>query len=481
MGEGEEAWLDVLRRILRGEPPGQFSQKTRLQNLDIPSPYTLGLFDHMMAQYPDATWSMVFETNRGCPFACTFCDWGGVTYSKIKKFNLEKVQDDLEWAVDRPIEYLFCADANFGTFRARDLEIARMIRDVSDRSGLIKYVNLQYAKNSSEIVFEIAKILGPISQGVTVSVQSLHDDTLEAVKRRNMEINDIRKMMKLSEEHGVTTNSDMIIGLPLETLETWKTGITDLLDMGQHNRIDVWFSQLLANSELSQPQSRIRYGIKSVIAKNFVAPACIEDLHSVPEEMEIITGTNTMGTGDLVEGYMYAWMIVNFHGDGYSQFISRWCHHTHGVSFRSYYDALFEKIKSDAVFEPFYQEIKQMVSDYLHTGDFPSEKIMRGSGKKLHAFNSEWIYLNRRQAYTLAYEVAGALVPVDHEALVLQENFLYDDTKTYPLLLDVNFNVRTWQPEPCQIEITPNVKDIANFNAFRAKHLGLLRNNIKIL
>ena len=43
-----------------------------LTNLDlIPSPYLSGHFDKM--RYPVTS----FETNRGCPYKCTFCTWGG--------------------------------------------------------------------------------------------------------------------------------------------------------------------------------------------------------------------------------------------------------------------------------------------------------------------------------------------------------------------------------------------------------------------
>ena len=34
---------------------------------------------------------------------------------------------------------------------------------------------------------------------------------------------------------------------------------TELLEIGQHQNIDVWFTQLLLNSELSQEESRRKY------------------------------------------------------------------------------------------------------------------------------------------------------------------------------------------------------------------------------
>ena len=147
---------------------------------------------------------MVLETNRGCPYQCTFCDWGGLTYSKVRKFNLEKIQAELEWAVQNKIGYLFVADANFGMYKDRDLEIAKLIRSAADR-GQIESVNATFAKNSTESIFEIAKILGSISRGVTFSVQSMNESTLDAIKRKNLDTNNIKHFMELSQKYNINT------------------------------------------------------------------------------------------------------------------------------------------------------------------------------------------------------------------------------------------------------------------------------------
>jgi radical SAM superfamily enzyme YgiQ (UPF0313 family) len=60
----------------------------RINDLDcIPSPYLTGVFDQLIADNPNVTWNATLETNRGCPYQCTFCDWGSLTYNKVKQFN----------------------------------------------------------------------------------------------------------------------------------------------------------------------------------------------------------------------------------------------------------------------------------------------------------------------------------------------------------------------------------------------------------
>ena len=96
LGEGERNFSLLLEDYLKGEVK-QIYSFDRLQELNFPSPYGLGLFDRMIKENPTYNWNAVLETNRGCPFKCTFCDWGNLTYSKIKKFNLERIFEDLEW------------------------------------------------------------------------------------------------------------------------------------------------------------------------------------------------------------------------------------------------------------------------------------------------------------------------------------------------------------------------------------------------
>ena len=33
----------------------------------------------------------MLESNRGCPYGCTFCDWGSATLSKVRNFDLDRV------------------------------------------------------------------------------------------------------------------------------------------------------------------------------------------------------------------------------------------------------------------------------------------------------------------------------------------------------------------------------------------------------
>lgn len=478
LAEGEESFLDTLRCIIDGKAPEQFYQKKRLQNLDIPSPYTTGVFDKIISETPDAVWSMTFETNRGCPYACTFCDWGGITYSKVKKFDLEKIKADLEWAVGKPISYLFCADANFGIFKERDLEIAKMIRHVADR-GRIDSVNLQYAKNSTDIVFEIAKTLGNLSRGITVSVQSMNDLTLKAIERKNMDINNIRHVMDLSKQHDILTYTEVILGLPLETLDSWKQGFSDILEMGQHNHIDMWFTQLLENSELNQLNSRLKYGIKSIVAKDYMPLYNVNDWKGIDEDIQLVNQTSTMTTEDLVQGYMYGWMIIQFHISGYSQIYAKYCRQQQ-VQFRQFYDLLFTQLKQPGFFQSHFDQLTTVVRHYLTTGEMMKFDNFKQGGHGIHALSYEFMYQNRHHAYELALDVANGFGKVPVELERLQQGFIFDPTVSYPMVVTLPVDIENNLEQNTQYNIQPKGKFTKDFDFYSFRRQGFIKNKITI-
>jgi len=77
---------------------------------------------------------MPLETNRGCPYGCTFCDWGASTMAKIRPIAMERVLEEIDYAGKHRISSIFVCDANFGILK-RDAEIAEHIARVSRSTG----------------------------------------------------------------------------------------------------------------------------------------------------------------------------------------------------------------------------------------------------------------------------------------------------------------------------------------------------------
>ena len=208
-GEGEATFAEVLDalqgRIGDGPPdlsilrdvPGlsfrdgdeivQTGSRERISDLDtIPSPFASGLFDSVGDVEIGL---MTIETNRGCPYGCTFCDWGSATLSRMRKFDLDRVFRDLEWCAKHKVRSVFCADSNFGIF-PRDVEIANKVVELKEEYGYPMVFESSYAKNTVKHLREIIESLasgGILSTG-TLSLQSVDVATLDAIKRSNIKV-----------------------------------------------------------------------------------------------------------------------------------------------------------------------------------------------------------------------------------------------------------------------------------------------------
>jgi radical SAM superfamily enzyme YgiQ (UPF0313 family) len=473
--EGEKAFVKILRDYLSEQDIEVIYPKNRLEDLDIPSPYLTGLFDRYVEENPDAIWAGVIETNRGCPYSCTFCDWGGITYSKIKKFNLEKVAAELDWMSTHNVAYIMTGDANFGIFKERDLEIAKMIRVAADRPGSkLESMNVNFAKNSSETVYELGKILGSLLRGgITFSLQSLNTDTLEAIKRTNMEVNKFGDLISLSEKYGVLNYTEMILGLPLETVESWKKGITELLELGQHQNIDLWLAQLLLNSELSTTESRQKYKISSVMAKDYLTLENTNEFDECVELIEIINGTSTMTTAQMVEAYLYSWMIVHFHVTGYSQMIARYCRNIRNISYRTFYDLLHEKLQQEPTLGKHQKEFGHVLHTYLTTGELIATDGFKGH--TIYGMSFKFIYDHKDLVINLAAETAKELTTLPQNIIDLQENFIFDQRHKFPREFDSEIDIMHWTETPTQYQITNKTAN-NQFDFYFSRRKNLLKN-----
>ena len=71
--------------------------------------------------------SVILETTRGCPYSCTFCDWGGGIGDKLIKRDISHVYRDIDTLADFNISTVYLGDANWGIFGDRDVEIMRYL------------------------------------------------------------------------------------------------------------------------------------------------------------------------------------------------------------------------------------------------------------------------------------------------------------------------------------------------------------------
>jgi radical SAM superfamily enzyme YgiQ (UPF0313 family) len=450
LGEGEESFAILLKNLLEGKKQ-KIYQSTRLENLDIPSPYLTGIFDNIINEAPDVRWHGTLETNRGCPFACTFCDWGSLIYSKVKKFQIDRVYAELEWMATHKVEYLIVADANFGIFKERDYDIAKKLCEVKKQYGLPNNININYNKNSSKEVIDIIKLFSEsaLSRGMTVSFQSMDETVLDNIKRKNLDINKAEEIFDLLGKNQLPSYSELILGLPGETLDSWKQGMNKLIAMGQHQCIDVFHATMLENSELNQLTTREKYNIQTVEIENFMHNISASELDMIPEKSRIVRSTNTMPLEDMVDSFMYSWMVVNLHCYGWSQIYVRFLNANFSVSYEHFYDVLFKQLinnKSNILSKLYYQDRDNLLRyfdnnlEYQKSISFKDYDILRDAQKELHKIKEQ---VEELLANFVLTEFKDLLVNIDFNKLKeFQKHYVASKDTAYPHVLDLDIGIQ---------------------------------------
>ena len=235
--------------------------RERIADLDmIPSPFLTGLFD----AYGEApgTVSVVTETNRGCPYGCTFCDWGSATLSRIRKFSLERVFAEIEWCAAHGMLCIGPADANFGIFD-RDVEIAERIADARRRYGFPKAFGVSYAKNSVkhlQHVIEIMAKAGIVTHGI-LSLQTMDPDTLDVVRRSNIKTAKYDELASEFRRARLPLFVDLMMGLPGATTTSFRNDLQQCVNREVQVRIAQ--TTLLINSPMNEPSYREQHVIET--------------------------------------------------------------------------------------------------------------------------------------------------------------------------------------------------------------------------
>lgn len=385
-GESEEPFLCVLKALAAGQSfnavpnlsirqgKGEFIRTETVCYYEsvehYPSPYLAGLFDRYMEDNKPDDYCYIIETNRGCPYRCAYCDW---SYTKtVRPFPMEKIKKEIEWFAANKAEYIFCADANFGILN-RDLEIAKYIVEVKNRTGYPLIFNGCYAKNSNDIVFKISKLLfdNKANKAATLAYQSMNTAALANVNRKNFTVGSFSELLQKYNEAGIPTYTEMILGLPGETYESFCKGLCDLIEAGQHTNSTVYACQVYTNSLLGQKSYQEKHKIQVArMPINFIR--FLPPRHDeVQEFIDIVVATGTMRREMMAKAMTFCTCLQCFHHIGLLRCFAQYLRHEHNVPYLSFYNSLLDYIFSseDTFLNSLFTRLNAMCLD-IKTGEW---------------------------------------------------------------------------------------------------------------
>ena len=326
LGEGERAFVDIVRAVrggtaIAGLPsivartadgvhcgPG----RPRLEGdgfAGTGSPYLDGTFDDLVSRGEIGPISIaILETNRGCPFACTFCDWGQATQSRVHELPGERVTRELTWLAERGVPYLYLVDANFG-IRRRDVEITRTIGELARKHAAPRFVFFHLTKNATTRNLRTVEMLREhgVATQVALSMQDFDAEVLLAIKRDNIDPADALDLRERCHAQGLPTLNELMLGLPAQTAASIRTSIAAAITPFPQDSFFLYPTRVLDNAELAEPAYRARHGIETRRVPT-LPPDPTDEPHVVEDE-ELVVATRTLPVTAWCDAHAFGYLL----------------------------------------------------------------------------------------------------------------------------------------------------------------------------
>ncbi|MEO5339397.1 MAG: hypothetical protein H7837_02595 [Magnetococcus sp. MYC-9] len=473
-GEGEVAFANVLRALVDGRTPSgipgiSFHERAtgrttiteagpRITDLEtIPSPYLNGIFDDLLAGQDGINWMALWETNRGCPYACSFCEWGGTDTNRVGRFTESRLLEEIEWFGKMKIDYLFGCDANYGILR-RDKDLAEALVAAKRRHGFPGKFRVCFAKNSSDRVIDIATILHEegMLKAMGLSFQSLHEPTLAAIRRENIGLAFYKKLQERCTKSNIKTYSELVMVLPHETYDSYVDGIDKLIDNGQHSGLNIYNCTVLPSSEVGSVEYQKKHGLTIVeipIFQEHSARRTAAD--AVVETESIVVASNTASLEDWREMHRFTWAALCFHYLGMLQHVGIFLRNHEGIPYKDLYQSLvtYGRARPESLLGRELQALDGVLSNVLNGIGFDQfvpefEQISWPYEEAAFLRFSE----NRERFYHEAREAIDALLQqkgvfIDEQLLgqlfYYQQSVVkhYDDDDSHERLIRLDYNL----------------------------------------
>lgn len=193
-----------------------------------------------------------WETQRGCQFRCTFCQHRQPGRRlRRAEHGTNRLHTEIQAFRDAGTRRIAVLDPIFNMNRPRAVELLGEMR----RIGLTAELSLQCRFELTDNAF--LEALEGLDARLEFGLQTIHDDEARAVGRpNNMDV--VEDVIAKLNDRRVPYEISLIYGLPLQTLDRFRTSVEWCLDRGVP-RVRAWPLMLLRGTDLHGKRARWGY------------------------------------------------------------------------------------------------------------------------------------------------------------------------------------------------------------------------------
>jgi len=333
--EGERPFAEILNYVLEKGPKLNDLRNDNIKNVaylagdnfycnlssdfgdlnELPSPYLTGILDRFL----EDGLVPLFETNRGCPFSCTFCTWGLASLNKVRRYPIERVFAELDYVSGKfPNHWEWIiADANFGMFE-RDIEIAKKLSEIRKRTPELKEICTWDTKNKQDRTKKISEILERYTASkhyscnnmATLAVQNLSKTVISNIGREDIHSEDLFEIVNDYHSRGIAVATDVMYVLPGESFEDAMDTMSKCFDIG-FDYLAYRRTLMLPGCEMETAESREKFGLKTkfVIHRgSYGEYSTKNEALRVVEFDETIVGSSRFSEQEALDFHVLTWL-----------------------------------------------------------------------------------------------------------------------------------------------------------------------------
>jgi len=187
------------------------------------------------------------------------------------------------------------------------------------------------------------------------------------IKRKNLAVNKIKEVFSLCTQYEINLKVELILGLPFDTLDTFKNTYFELYEISPDLFINAFKLLGLNNSELT---TTAQGGVKWAEIQNFVENK--DD--DIIESFRWVHSTDTMTHQDIISGILFSLFMNAFHGGGFSNLLSIHSRRN-GISYKQFYEQLLEYCMKDPYIGGYFESLDKQYKHWYSSGSGNLESI----------------------------------------------------------------------------------------------------------
>ncbi|MDM8525902.1 radical SAM protein [Desulfococcaceae bacterium HSG8] len=273
-GEGEAVFLELLRepslwkRKYASLGADSFFRSTR-------SPYLCKLLE------PEIENMILIETQRGCPYRCRYCYYNK-SRGRVSAVSEDLVLEGIQWAYDRGIAEAYLLDPSLNA-RPRLKKLLRGIAEINSDQRM----SLRSEIRAEAITPQLAEqfVLAGF-QEFEIGLQSTNPEALRQMNRPT-DLEHFRQGVKNLQNAGIRFQLDLILGLPGDDLEGFRSSVDFVAANDIHQDVHVFFLSVLPGTDFRRKSGEL-------------------GLRYEPRPPYTIIETPGFSQDDMVSGFFYA-------------------------------------------------------------------------------------------------------------------------------------------------------------------------------